>query len=369
MLAPELAVLGFATQAVVYVPVVFRASGIAILFMLCWAVNVYGFEANQIAFRKALGLRKAECQVDMILHGVKILFGTLLVCYLSYEIFGTMGRPHMQLLTQVMFWAILVGLIVFSRHSIFKEMRLFLVARLSALAHGQVQFVDVLTADGLTSMSKLLSDMQSVLCCLIAIFVSSFPDTPGPACLHHNVGPIFASIPYAVRGVQCLLVYRATGNRFQLINFGKYLSSFPVIWFSALQHQLAPAEGVVLDQHDRHLQLLWLYAVTINTLYSFIWDVVMDWGLASAPAPRYALLRDELKYGSPLYYYAAIVMDFALRLCWSLKLSSHLQRHASGQAWVFLFEVLEVFRRFVWNFFRIEWECVNQKYVVGDEGP
>jgi 5-methylcytosine-specific restriction endonuclease McrBC regulatory subunit McrC len=74
------------------------------------------------------------------------------------------------------------------------------------------------------------------------------------------------------------------------------------------------------------------------------------------------------RYGSPLYYYAAIFMDFALRLCWSLKLSSHLQRHASGQAWVFLFEVLEVFRRFVWNFFRVEWECVNQKHTGDVEG-
>lgn len=142
-----------------------------------------------------------------------------------------------------------------------------------------------------------------------------------------------------------------------------------MIWTSALQHQLVPAEGVVLDQHDRFLQILWLYTVTLNTLYSFLWDVIMDWGLAATPQARYPLLRDELRYGNAVYYYLAIIMDFALRLCWSLKLSSHLQRHATGQTFVFIFEVLEVFRRFVWNFFRVEWECVKEKVDASESPP
>lgn len=41
----------------------------------------------------------------------------------------------------------------------------------------------------------------------------------------------------------------------------------------------------------------------------------------------------------------------------------HPQRHASGQAFVFLFEVLEVVRRLVWNFFRVEWECIKEGYA------
>lgn len=32
-----------------------------------------------------------------------------------------------------------------------------------------------------------------------------------------------------------------------------------------------------------------------------------------------------------------------------------------GQAFVFLFEALEVFRRFVWNFFRVEWQFVQER--------
>ena len=149
-------------------------------------------------------------------------------------------------------------------------------------------------------------------------------------CMHSVVGPTLASLPYFVRAVQCYRAYLSTGSSHHLVNLGKYLSSFPVIWTSALKHQLAPMEGVKLDKHDQYLQLLWLYTVTINTLYSFLWDVLMDWGLCRSPRARHVLLRDDLLFQRPWVYYGAIVNDLALRLCWSLKLSSHLQQHASG---------------------------------------
>ena len=66
---------------------------------------------------------------------------------------------------------------------------------------------------------------------------------------------MLASLPYAIRAVQCYTSYRESGSSHHLINLGKYLSSFPVIWTSALKHQLAPVEGVTLDRHDQHLQV------------------------------------------------------------------------------------------------------------------
>jgi len=214
-----------------------------------------------------------------------------------------------------------------------------------------------LTADALTSMSKLLADLQIVVCAHVAVF--TFDAGNSEQCMHSSVGPILASLPYAIRAIQCYRAYLDTGSTHNLINLGKYLSSFPVIWTSALKHQLAPLEGAKLDAHDQHLQILWLYCVTINTLYSFLWDILMDWGLARDANARFPLLRNHLVYQSPLPYYLAMVLDLCLRLCWSLKLSSHLQQHASGQAFVFAFEVLEVFRRFVWNFFRVEWQYIQ----------
>jgi hypothetical protein len=58
-------------------------------------------------------------------------------------------------------------------------------------------------------------------------------------------------------------------------------------------------------------------------------------------------------------YPLAIASNFLLRLAWSLKLSSHLNARAGGGALVFAVEAAEVFRRWVWVFLRVEWECVK----------
>lgn len=292
-----------------------------------------------------------------ILHAVKVLSMVLLVCYAGHELCVFYGYEAGQAVFQILFWLLLLGLLLFSGQPVFRNLRSFLAKRIANFfLAGKVEFVDVMMADALTSMSKLLADMQvcggdsdhflscwpfshehlfhlgrQVVVCAVAAVVSFDYTHTNSRCIHSTVAPTLASVPYAIRAVQCYYAYRDTGKSSHLVNLGKYLSSFPVIWTSALKHQLAPVEGVSLDLHDQHLQVLWLYTVTINTMYSFLWDVIMDWGLARSPTSHYPLLRSELLYRQPLFYYAAIVGDLALRLCWSLQLSSHLQQHASGE--------------------------------------
>lgn len=62
----------------------------------------------------------------------------------------------------------------------------------------------------------------------------------------------------------------------------------------------------------------------------------------------------------PWIYYAAIAIDLLLRLTWSLKLSSHLHAIHELEQGVYLMEALEVVRRWMWTFIRIEWEAVKR---------
>lgn len=291
--------LDFCTETVLYVPVVFRSSGVVILFLLGWSINIQGFISYKIPYQRVLGLQNnvsQAVQAQEVVAAVKLLSAILLVCYLLYEVCGLYHLGYGQSVTLVLFWFILAGLSVWSPQLVFKQLRGFLSKRVRTLLQAKPpKFVDVLAADVLTSMSKLLADMEIVLCAVLTVL---FYNTEGveSACLHSVVGPILASIPYAIRAYQCLLSYQSTGSTLQLINFGKYISAFPVIWTSALKHALAPMEGVALDKHDEHLQILWLYSVTINTLYSFVWDVTMDWGLALDAESSYPLLRPDLRY-------------------------------------------------------------------------
>ncbi|SPO20625.1 related to ERD1 protein, required for retention of luminal ER proteins [Ustilago trichophora] len=60
-------------------------------------------------------------------------------------------------------------------------------------------------------------------------------------------------------------------------------------------------------------------------------------------------------------YQLAILLDLLLRFFWSLKLSSHLHHLVEWQGGMFTMELLEILRRCVWVFFRVEWEIVRRR--------
>lgn len=85
----------------------------------------------------------------------------------------------------------------------------------------------------------------------------------------------------------------------------------------------------------------------------------MDWGLFDKNAGENTFLREEIVYSSPTYYYFAIVEDLVLRFGWAISLSLTETGFLHGDLMVSVLAPLEVFRRFVWNFFRLENEHLN----------
>lgn len=149
-----------------------------------------------------------------------------------------------------------------------------------------------------------------------------------------------------------------------------------------------------------------MLSVFVNSAYSFWWDISNDWGLdllkfsstrpsrssggiqlqptplATPPLTRspkphshslsdegrpqqpqysYKGLRGKLLFNDPTIYYFAIFINFVLRFTWSLKLSSHLHHVADLEVGVFMMEALEVLRRWIWVFLRVEWEIVRPR--------
>ncbi|KAJ2224134.1 protein-ER retention protein [Coemansia sp. RSA 485] len=67
-------------------------------------------------------------------------------------------------------------------------------------------------------------------------------------------------------------------------------------------------------------------------------------------------LRPQLRFGAPHLYYAAMLVDFLLRITWTAKLTSYIyiDLMAYGGFWL---NVLEIYRRWQWTFLRIEKEA------------
>lgn len=99
----------------------------------------------------------------------------------------------------------------------------------------------------------------------------------------------------------------------------------------------------------------------INSSYSFYWDVSKDWDLTLFSASRsdadhpFGLRRH--RYFADRQYYFAIVIDLVLRFTWMSPFvpgARWLSEHESG---IFILMFLEVARRWMWVFFRVEAEC------------
>ncbi|RXK34725.1 hypothetical protein M231_08023 [Tremella mesenterica] len=259
-------------------------------------------------------------------------------------------------------------------------------------------------------------------------------------------------LPYVLRFKQCILEYHQSSytSPRSLANAFKYFSAFPVILLSAAQKnvvsEIASAKGITVAElsleHDRwfgehRLFRLWLLSVVLNSMYSFYWDITLDWGLALCdidtwipppkdssssdhlsiprPARRESVtiwerakrfirsdqshqrspcptpgptfnphlplpahpsnpivntgggnrkllafgLRQTLLLPDPLVYHLFAMVDFVLRFTWSLKLSSHLHTISEIESGVFMMEALELVRRWMWVFVRLEWEAVK----------
>ena len=148
-----------------------------------------------------------------------------------------------------------------------------------------------------------------------------------------------------------------------LANALKYSTAFPVIILSALQRSPDPNSFLV---SEATLFRMWLAAVVVNSGYSFYWDVARDWDLSlfssarERDSPEYPWgLRRHRWFHAREFYYAAIIVDALLRCTWSLKLSVHLDHFNDLEGGIFTMEVLEVLRRWVWIFFRVETEWVR----------
>ena len=197
---------------------------------------------------------------------------------------------------------------------------------------------------------------------------------------------IIGILPAWFRFAQCIRRYRDTREAFpHLVNAGKYSTGFFVALFSSLNAyyeitypdiygpgKVSSGHSVGTISRNFHdffsFQTLsvffyfWMIARLINASYTYTWDIKMDWGLMAKNAGENTFLREEFVYSSKGYYYFAIFEDFVLRYAWSISIALKYKGYLTieNSEWVVtILALFEVIRRFIWNFFRLENEHLN----------
>lgn len=231
-----------------------------------------------------------------------------------------------------------------------------------------VDFADNMVGDVMTSIAKPLEDVPAAVCYLLSHhpqeeeLVQSFIRN-GDSCsatTHGLIVPLLAGLPFFFRAGQCTRRYIDTKECKHLWNLGKYLCSLLV---------------VVVSRCDNTTLLVTVS--TIATLYAFLWDVGLDWGLgirelvpfnfaqaravtenSGAPKLGQSTGPPQRHFPRKVYWLCSLV-DLVARSTWVFTLmpSSLVTRNIVIRViLVSVMSSVEIMRRSMWAVLRIEYE-------------
>ena len=236
---------------------------------------------------------------------------------------------------------------------------ILVVVRILIAPFHTVYFGDFWFADQLNSLVGILLDMQYYVCYMS---IDTWRDPPNKSVCtssKNGIRPIISALPALWRFMQCLRYFYDERKVKHLINAVKYSTTFPVIVFATLFSVQVP-KTFTLESLELHqvgwIILLWGVFSVVHALYTFIWDVYCDWGLLQIQ--HGTLLRPKRLYSWKSFYCIAIVMDFILRFAWTMKLTLAIVWHIDSDVFYTGLVAAEIFRRYMWNFFRVEYQQI-----------
>ncbi|PCH35378.1 EXS-domain-containing protein, partial [Wolfiporia cocos MD-104 SS10] len=242
----------------------------------------------------------------------------------------------------------------------YKPSRYWLVRNLyrqltSGVRH--VEFQDFWMGDQFCSLAFTLADLWFVGCAYSHELRNWRVCTTGP-----NWGPQFAlaALPFFVRFVQSIRRWMDSKLTTHLINAGKYGTGLIYYLTYYLWRQHGGGHGTRF--------VVWIIIGVLYASYAAAWDILMDWSLMQ-PHARYRFLRSELIYTShrPLYY-IAMITNIIIRFEFIMYIP---EKGINYVIRTFIAAMLEMLRRWQWNFFRLENEHVGNmdQYRVTREVP
>lgn len=390
------AYLSLDASALEVVAIVFRPGYLMALFAMGWAANVAIFGQFRIDYCSVLGINKEEA----VSPGRLVMMSATLAFSLAFLRLSLMSAPSILAVLFLMPFAYVSGIIgLFTEWPAVLDQRLrWRVPLTRALRRSvrpdssrDIPFVEVLVADGLTSMAKVFFDLAVSGCVAVHPFLTSSraagsgyaPYGPLPngtavaaaASGHHGLWgdalqecrrsgfPYFLwAVPFLIRVRQCTVSARhapdSLARDMQRVNLLKYMTALPVIAFSFCYVNSGAGNSEFFVQED--FEFMWALAAVVNSLFSFLWDLVMDWGLLQAGAERFGLRSVLLFHGAWGVYYVLIVINLVGRTLWSLRWSTEATVLLGTFVLGTLQQAAEVVRRCLWNILRVEWECIKK---------
>jgi hypothetical protein len=206
----------------------------------------------------------------------------------------------------------------------------------------------------LTSLTRPFNSLTFTVC--LVICSNCLEKNQNGKCQRNDLpGFLVNLIPFIIRFFQSINRYYYT--RMAWPNLANVLRSSLGIFFVIMNWLF----------FETNKTLIILIGV-IYTFYILFLEIKVDWNLGYFKV-KYFFLREKLLY-PVFFYYVALVVNFILRFTWlyNFYIPSDIIR---DELKIFIFSILEIYRRTQWSLFRVENENQNnfEKYRTFLEIP
>ncbi|GJV02081.1 SPX and EXS domain-containing protein [Tanacetum coccineum] len=332
--------------------------GFLVLHLLMYAGNVYYWTRYRVNYSFIFGF-KAGTELgfnEVLLVGSGLSVLTLAGIFSNLEMQMDPNTQSYKALTELvpLGLVILVLLITFCPFNIFyRANRYFLLVCLwhcICAPFYTVTLPDFFLADQFTSQVQLLRSLQFYVCYYgWGDFKKRDAQTCNDSDIYKTITIIIAVIPYWIRVLQCLRRLLEGHDSTQALNALKYFSTIVAV----------VARTIYVQRPGVTLKIIAASTSGFATIFTTYWDIVNDWGLLCKNSEN-PWLRDKLILPNRSIYFIAMVLNVILRLAWmQTVLDFHDASFLHRNALIAIVASLEIIRRGIWNFFRLENEHLN----------
>ncbi|KAE8719793.1 Phosphate transporter PHO1-like protein 5 [Hibiscus syriacus] len=329
--------------------------GFIVLHMLMYAINIYYWRKYLVNYAFIFGFKTGTGlgyrQVLLLSFGLGAFALASVLCNLDMEMDPkTKDYKAFTELLPLMLVVCLFIILFLPFHILYRSSRFFL---LTCLFHClcaplyKVTLPDFFLADQLTSQVQAIRSLEFYICYYGWGDFKHRENTCKDSSVYKTFYFIVAVLPYVARFLQCLRRLFEEKDALQGLNGLKYFLTIVAV---CLRTAYSINKGIGWRI------IAWIVSA-IAAIFCTYWDLVYDWGLLNRDSKNF-LLRDKLLVPHKKVYFGAMGLNVLLRFAW-LQTVLNFKFALHPETLTTIVASLEIIRRGIWNFFRLENEHLN----------
>ncbi|KAI9168978.1 hypothetical protein LWI28_004825 [Acer negundo] len=331
--------------------------GFLVLHMIMYGINIFYWRKYRVNYSFIFGFKQGTelgyRQVFLVSFGIAMLALLTVIGNLDMEVNPITKNYNGFTESFPLILVILLVVLLFMPFNIlYRTSRFFFLTCLFhciAAPLYKVTLPDFFLADQFTSQVQALRSLEFYIC----YYVTGDVAHRSNKCNSYNTYTVFffivAVIPYMSRLLQCLRRMFEEKDAMQGWNGLKYFITIVAVCMRTALSLDKTNLGWIITS--------WIFSVAAAVVGTY-WDLVYDWGLLNRKSKN-RWLRDKLLVPEKKIYFIAIALNILLRFAWMQTVLGIGLDILHTQTWTTLVACLEIIRRGIWNFFRLENEHLN----------